>query len=178
MRSLESREPPGTRGGSAKATGRWPRISSAGGLRDTHRVMPEESTTPDLLALNRQAIEAVARRDFDAAMTSYGPEAVWDTSALGLGTYRGVEMIRRSFEEWTAMYEDFAVEIEEHLDFGSGVILSVTRQRGRVAGSSGYVEFHYAAVTLWTDGLIAQVTPFTDINEARADAERLAEERA
>lgn len=139
--------------------------------------MPEESITPDLLALNRQAIEAVARRDFDAAMTSYGPESVWDASALGLGTYRGVEMIRRSFEEWTAMYEDFEVEIEEHLDFGSGVMLSVTRQRGRVAGSSGYVEFHYAAVTLWTDSLIAQVTPFTDIDEARAAAERLAQER-
>ena len=136
-----------------------------------------ESTTRDLLALNRQAIEAVAHRDFDAAMTSYGPESLWDTSALGLGTYRGGEMIRRSFEEWTAMYEDFEVEIEEQLDFGSGVILSVARQRGRVADSSGYVEFHYAAVTLWRDGLIAQVTPFTDIDEARAVAERLVESR-
>ena len=112
-------------------------------------------------------------------MTSYGPESVWDASALGLGTYRGVEMIRRSFEEWTAMYEDFEVEveIEEQLDFGSGVILSVTRQRGRVVGSSGYVEFRYAAVTVWADGLIAQVTPFTDIDTARVAAERLAESR-
>ena len=139
--------------------------------------MSEESTTPDQLALNRQAIEAVASRDFDAAMASYSPESVWDTSALGLGTYRGVEMIRRGFEEWTAMYEDFEVEIEEHLDFGSGVILSVARQRGRVVGSSGYVEFRYATVTLWADGVIAQVTLFTDIVEARAAAERLAESR-
>ncbi len=140
--------------------------------------MSEESTTPDLVELNRQAIEAVGRRDFDAAMTAYGPESVWDTSALGLGTYRGVEVIRGSFEEWTAMYEDFAVEIEENLDLGSGVMLSVTRQRGRMAGSTGYVEFLYASVTEWADGVIERVTPHTDIDEARAAAERLAAERA
>jgi ketosteroid isomerase-like protein len=136
--------------------------------------MAEEDATPDLVELNRRAIEAVGRRDFVAAMASYAPEAVWDTSALGLGTYRGVEVIRRNFEEWTAIYEDFEVEIEENLDLGSGVILSVTRQRGRVAGSSGYLEFRYAAVTVWTNGLIEQVTPFTDIDAARAAAQRLA----
>jgi hypothetical protein len=87
-------------------------------------------------------------------------------------------VLRRSFEEWTAIYEDFEVEIEENLDLGSGVILSVTRQRGRVAGRTGYVEFLYASVSEWADGLIARVTPYTDIGEARAAAERLAEELA
>jgi hypothetical protein len=84
-------------------------------------------------------------------MASYGPESVWDTSALGFGTHRCVDVIRRNLEEWTAIYEDFEVEIEENLDLGSGVILFVTRQRGRVAGSSGYVEFRYACATEWTD---------------------------
>lgn len=139
--------------------------------------MSEESTTPDLVELNRRAIEAAGRRDFDAAMTPYGPESVWDTSALGMGTYRGADVIRRNLEEWTAIYEDFEVEIEENRDLGGGVILSVTRQRGRIAGSSGYLEFLYASVTEWTDGLIRRVTPFTDIDEARAAAKRLAEER-
>jgi hypothetical protein len=139
--------------------------------------MPEESPTPDLGELNRRAIEAAGRRDFDEAMASYGPESVWDTSALGLGTYRGVDVIRRTFEEWTAIYEDFEIEIEENLDFGNGVILSVTHQRGRMAGSSGYLEFLYASVTEWTGALIAQVTPFTDVDQARAAAERLTEER-
>ena len=75
-----------------------------------------------------------------------------------------------------AIYEDFEVEIEENLDLGSGVMLSVTRQRGRVAGSSGYVQMRYASVTEWRDGLIARVTPYPDIDEARAAAERLAGE--
>jgi ketosteroid isomerase-like protein len=139
--------------------------------------MVEESTTPDLVALNRQAIEAVGRGDFDAAMTPYGPESVWDTSALGMGTYRGADVIRRAIEEWTASYEDFAVEIEENRDLGNGVILSVTRQRGRIAGSSGYLELLYASVTEWAGGLITRVTPFIDIDEARAAAKRVAAER-
>jgi ketosteroid isomerase-like protein len=139
--------------------------------------MSEESTIPDLVELNRRAIEAVSRRDFDEAMASYGPDSVWDTSALGLGTYRGVEVIRAALEEWTAIYEDFEVEIQENLDLGNGVILSVTRQRGRMAGSSGYLEFLYASITEWTGGLIEQVTPFTDVDQARAAAERLAEKR-
>jgi len=139
--------------------------------------MSEESSTPDLVELNRRAIEAVGRGDFDEAMAPYGPESVWDTSAVGLGTYRGAEAIRRAFEEWIAMYEDFEVEIDEIADLGNGVILSVTRQRGRIAGSEGYLEFLYASVTEWTGSLIEQVRPFPDVDEARGAAERIAAER-
>ena len=139
--------------------------------------MPEESSTPDLVELNRHAIESAARRDFDAAMRSYGPDSVWDTSPLGMGSYRGVATIRASLEEWTAVYDEFAVEIDENLDLGNGVTRAVVRQTGRLAGSSGYVQMRYASVTEWTDGLVARVTPFTDIDEARAAAERLAAER-
>jgi limonene-1,2-epoxide hydrolase len=106
-------------------------------LRDTQRVVFEESATPDLVELNRRAIESAARRDFDAAMRSYGPDSVWDTSPLGMGTYRGVASIRASLEEWTALYEEFAVEIEENIDLGHGVTLAVVCQSGCPAGSSG-----------------------------------------
>jgi hypothetical protein len=51
-------------------------------------------------------------------------------------------------------------------------------QKGRVAGSSGSVQLRYGAVTEWVDGLIVRNTTYTDIDEARAAAERLAEERA
>ena len=134
----------------------------------------EEPSTSDLVGLNRRSIEAVSNRDFDEAMAPYAADAVWDTSALGLGTYRGVEVIRRALEDWRAAYEDFDVVIEEIVDLGNGVVLSVTRQRGRLAGSQGYLELLFASVTKCTDGLIEQVTPFTDVDEARALAERLA----
>jgi hypothetical protein len=51
-------------------------------------------------------------------------------------------------------------------------------QRGRPVGSTGSVEFRDARVMIWADGLIERVTAFLDIDEARADADRLAEERA
>jgi ketosteroid isomerase-like protein len=139
--------------------------------------MSEESTTPDLVELSRRAIEAAVRGDWDAALSSYGPDSVWDTSPLGMGTFRGVSAIRRAFEEWFGPYEDAEADIEEIVQFGNGVILAVVRQRGRPAGSSGYVQLRFASVTAFTGGVVARVTPYTDIDQARAAAERLAEER-
>jgi hypothetical protein len=102
---------------------------------------------------------------------------MWDTSPLGLGTYRGVEAIRGGMEEWTAAYEELEIELEENRDLGNGVVLAVVRQRGRPVGSGSYVQFRFASITEWADCLIARVTPYSDIDAARADAERLAGSR-
>ena len=91
--------------------------------------MPEESTTPDLAELNRRAIESGARGEWDAAMSSYGPDSVWDTSPLGMGTYRGVATIRSNMEEWYGLHEEVEVEIEDNVDLGKGVVFAVVRQR-------------------------------------------------
>jgi ketosteroid isomerase-like protein len=130
--------------------------------------MAEESTTPDLVELNRRAIESGARRDWDAAMASYGPDSVWDTSPLGMGIYRGVATIRSNMEEWYDLHEEAEVEIEENTDLGNGVVFAVVRQRARPVGSSAYVDFHFASITEWTGSVIARVTPYTVIDEARA----------
>ena len=53
---------------------------------------------------------------------------------------------------------------------------AVDLQHGRPSGSDGFVRFRYAAVSTWADGLIALQTNYTDIDEARAAAERLAQE--
>jgi ketosteroid isomerase-like protein len=136
--------------------------------------MLEESTAPDLAELNRRAIEHAASRDWDAAVVSYGPDSEWDTSHLGLGIYRGVATIRSALEEWWGSYEDTQLEIEENVHLGNGVVFAVVHQRARPVGSSAKVEFRFASVTEWTDGMIARVTPYTAIDEARAAAERLA----
>jgi hypothetical protein len=85
--------------------------------------MSQESTTPDLALLVQRRVDAVNARDIDAAMGFYAPDAVYDTSPMGLGRFEG-------------------------------------------------------RVFLWVDGLIERVTAYLDIEEARAAAERLAEERA
>jgi hypothetical protein len=51
----------------------------------------------------------------------------------------------------------------------------ILRQRGRPVGSGGEVRRRFASVGLSVNGLWVRVTTYTDIDEARAAAERLAE---
>ena len=45
-------------------------------------------------------------------------------------------------------------------------------------GSSGELDLRWAAIADWADDLIVRVAAYTDIDEARATAERLAKGRA
>ena len=69
------------------------------------------------------------------------------------------------------------MEAEEILDLGDGVGLRMLIQKGRPVGNSGEVQLRYAAVGVWDDGKIVRMTNYNDIDEGRAAAERLAEER-
>jgi ketosteroid isomerase-like protein len=139
--------------------------------------MTQESTTPDLVELTRRAAEAAARGDWDTVMSFFAPHAVWDMSPQSLGIFEGRAAIRGFLEDWWRAYEELAVEVDEVLDLGNGVGVRVITQRGRLAGGSGEVCQRSADVFLWVDGLIERVTAYLDIEEARAAAERLAEER-
>jgi len=136
--------------------------------------MVEEAVTPDRADLWRQAIKAGGRRDFDAMISVYAPDAVY----VGrVATYEGAAAIRSFFEDWIGRYEDFEAELEEFADLGNGVSHAVITQEGRPAGSSGDVSWRYAAVSVWVEGLLVQTTSYADPDEARAAAERLAKER-
>jgi ketosteroid isomerase-like protein len=139
--------------------------------------MPEESATPDLVELTRRSLEAANRRDFDAVMSFYGPDPVWDVSPMGLGLYEGAVAVRGFFEDWIGAYEEWEIEPEEILEVGNGVVLAIFVQNARPAGSDGYVRLRYAAIGVWVQGGIARTTNYGDIDEARAAAERLAQER-
>jgi ketosteroid isomerase-like protein len=136
--------------------------------------MPEESTT-DLVALARRSIEA---ESIDAAVSFYAPDAVWDASPWGMGVFAGQPAVRGFFDDWSRSYTHIEWEAEEIRDLGNEVTFAVILQTARVVGSSGSVQLRYAAVARWIDGLIVRNTTYTDIDEARAAAERLAEEPA
>jgi ketosteroid isomerase-like protein len=139
--------------------------------------MSVEPTTPDLVELVRRSVEAGSRGDFDAVMGFYAPDAVWDTSPAGVGTFEGLAAIRGFFEDWLAAYEEFEIALEEVLDLGNGVTFAVLTQKGRPVSSSGEVRVRSASVGIWVEGLLVQVTNYPDIDEARAAAERLAKSR-
>jgi ketosteroid isomerase-like protein len=137
----------------------------------------QEPTKPDAAEVIRGQVEASKRGDFDTAMSFMGPDPVWDMSPMGLGIYEGVVAVRRFFEDWIGSYEEWESEIEEVLDLGNGVVLAVFLQNARLAGASGHVQLRYASVSELVDGLFVRITNYSDIDEARAAAERLAEER-
>ena len=138
--------------------------------------MTEESTTPDLAELIRGLVEPGNQRDFHGMVSLYAPDAVFDTYRWEMGTYEGPAAIRRLFEDWIGAYEDFEIEAEELLDLGNGVAFTVLRQSGRPFGGDR-VQLHAAWVSEWAKGMVVRVTTYRDIDEARAAAERLAEER-
>jgi ketosteroid isomerase-like protein len=90
-------------------------------LRDTRRTMPEESTTPDLVELQKRLTEAANRRDLDAMMGFYAPDGVYDMSPLGMGVFEGRAAALGFIEEWWGSYEEFEFEAKETLDLGNGV---------------------------------------------------------
>ena len=139
--------------------------------------MSEDSTTPDLVELWQQAVEAYERRDFDSLMSFYAPDALWDASLSGVGRFEGAAAIRSFLEDWIAAYAEYEATQQESHDFGNGVVFAVDRVDGRPAGSPGRVQELWAFTSVWVAGVIVRVGVSTDIDEARAAAERLAEER-
>jgi ketosteroid isomerase-like protein len=139
--------------------------------------MSEEPTTPDLVELARSRTEASNRRDMDALMSLFAPDGVYDTSPSGLGVYMGPAAIRAFIQDYWDAFEDLKFELEEVLDLGNGVTLSVVRQDARPTGSTGHVRTREAHVIEWIAGTIVRVTVYTDIDEARAAAQRLTESR-
>ena len=139
------------------------------------RVMPEESTTPDLVELLGRAIEAANRRDLDAVASSFAEDATFDGRGLG-DRFEGRAAIRSFLENWFGTYEELEFGLEEARDLGHGVVFAVVVQNGRPAGSAAHVRQREGWVFVWVRDLIARLTIY-EVDEARAAAERLAGER-
>ncbi len=69
------------------------------------------------------------------------------------------------------------MEPEELLELGGGVVLAVILQSVRLADSGDEWQGRVAVVSEWVNGLIVRVMIYPDIEDGRAAAERLAEER-
>jgi ketosteroid isomerase-like protein len=138
--------------------------------------MAEESTSPDLVEHVRRQFEAGNRRDIDAVMSSFAVDAVFEGRALG-DIFEGQAAIRVFVEGWFGMYEELEFKLEEVRDLGNGVVFAVVLQEARPVGIAGHVRQREGWVYVWVGALIARLT-VSDIDEARAGAERLAQERA
>jgi ketosteroid isomerase-like protein len=135
--------------------------------------MSEEPPTPDLVELVRKQLEALNRRDLDGAMSSVAEDGVLDGRADLL---EGRATIRGFLDDWFGAYEELDYELEEVSHLGGGVVFAVVNQDGRLVGSAGRIRQREGWVYLWEGGSIARLTT-SEVDEARAAAERLAEEQ-
>jgi ketosteroid isomerase-like protein len=135
------------------------------------------SETPDPLEVARRLAEAYNRRDVDSIVSMYSADAVWDMSELGAGVLHGHDAIRRFLEGWLGSYDEFDFALEEADELGNGVAWAVVRPRGRPRGGNRFDEFRYGNCAVSEDGLIVRMVFSIDIDEGRAAAERLAQER-
>jgi ketosteroid isomerase-like protein len=139
--------------------------------------MAEEPTTSDLVELITSLFEAADRGDWDAVLAPYAPDAILE-SEDGFTGEAGASRIRGFWEEWASMFEDWTIEVETVVDLGHGIVYAVYHSEGRPAGSTGVVRERASFIYEWVDGMIARTLVGSDSVEARAAAERLAEERA
>jgi ketosteroid isomerase-like protein len=131
-----------------------------------------------LAELAQRLREAWNRGDFDLALTFYAPDAVMDTSPMGLDEFKGHAAIRQGWVDALSAYSGFHLSQEGRTDVGNGVVLTTFVVRGVLSDTGESLKLRYAQVNKWRDGLIARETMYTDLDEARAAAERLAKERA
>ena len=132
--------------------------------------------TPDLVELTRAFSEAAA---IDTTMSFYREDSVYDMSRMGMGVFEGPAAIRGFLEDWDNQYEEYEDEVVDLVQCGGGVVFLAVRQNARPSGTPEHVRLRdvYGYVMVWAGTKIARITPYTDAKEARAAAERLAEER-
>ena len=139
--------------------------------------MSEESTTPALAERMRRLVDIVNRRAWGELADVFTRDGVLDLSDLGLGAYEGADAISAFVKEWIGAYDEWEAVMGEVLELDNGVVFTVNQQVARPTGSSGNVRLHDAYVFICEDSRIVRWTAYQDIDEARAAAERLAEER-
>ena len=136
--------------------------------------MSEESTIPDLAERTRVVFEAVNRRDIDAVMSFFAPDAL----LAGFEVVEGRAAIRGFLDAWFGSFAELRFEVEELVVLDDEVVLAVIHQEGRPVGVDGQVHQREGWAIRWSaDGLIVRLTTDNDIDEARAAAERVAQER-
>jgi ketosteroid isomerase-like protein len=132
----------------------------------------------DPVALTRRAYESVNTRDYDAIISFFAEDSVWDVSRLGLGSHTGLKAIRHFLEDWIDSFDEYEMEIEDVFGLPNGVVRVIANIVARPSGSSSHVRLQYAPVLLWVDGVAMSLTHYLDIEESRRAAEQLSAERA
>jgi ketosteroid isomerase-like protein len=115
----------------------------------------------------RGAYEAISRGDWDAAFGDVHPDFEMKTAdrMASPGTYRGLEEVRRFFEDLLEPFEEVATEPEEFFERGNQIVVFVLL-RSRPRGSSVAMEIRIGHLWTMRDGKPAQLELFPEREQA------------
>ena len=119
----------------------------------------------------RRAYDAFNRRDLDALLDAFHPDAEWHPllAELGGGTYRGHDGVRTIIEEVDDSWDDFRTEAERVVDAGDHIfVFAHTSARGKVSGIEA--DLDVVTVVEMRDGRALRVWSYGTLEEALAAA--------
>jgi ketosteroid isomerase-like protein len=123
----------------------------------------------------RVGYEAFSRGDWDAAARFAHPDFELQTAdrVVNPGTYRGIEQVRRFFEDLLDPFEEMVVEPEEFFERGDQIAVFVLA-RFRPTGSSAVVENRIGHLWTMREGKASRLEVFPRREDA-LEADGLAE---
>jgi ketosteroid isomerase-like protein len=117
--------------------------------------MPDESTTPDLVELQRRLTAATNRGDADAVVAFYASDAVYDMSPVGMGVFEG-----------QAAAPDFRMELDGVEEVDSKRVIAFLRNNSTGRASGIRMAWPQTNVYDLVDGKISHIRIFVDRQEA------------
>ncbi len=115
----------------------------------------------------RTGYEAFSRGEWDSVFRAAHPdiELITTDRVTNPGTYRGVDDIRRFFEDLFAPFEEVAAEPEEFLERGDQIVVLVV-VRSRPRGSSAFIENRIGHLWTMRDGQVVRFQIFPEREKA------------
>ena len=115
----------------------------------------------------RAGYEAFSRGEWDSVFREAHPdiELITTDRVTNPGTYRGVDDIRRFFEDLFAPFEEVMAEPEDFLERGDQIVVLVV-VRSRPRGSSAFIENRIGHLWTMRDGQVVRFQIFPEREKA------------
>jgi uncharacterized protein len=113
--------------------------------------------------LVREALDAFLAGDVERSLEFAHPDIVTFRAPPlpDSQTYHGREGVLQTWEDWTADFEDFEMDVEQLIDAGDRVVVGIV-QRGRGRSSGAPVEGRFWLVYTLADAKIVRFDIFND----------------
>jgi ketosteroid isomerase-like protein len=116
----------------------------------------------------RAALAAYNREGPERILELLDPDVVWiaDRSDMGRVTYRGIDGVRRSFDELYEGFDELGFEVEEFHERGDRIVaVGHMYGRGRATGITARIPLGIV-FTVGSDGKLTRYESFRDPQEA------------